>query len=225
MAWTKPTEGPEAFEKPRGRPGKPRSPLTTDQQELAEKYLPFARKLVRKTADMYPRCAQDLFDASTLAVIQAAQSFDPSKGIKFSTFAAYRIKGAIKDCLRGQVLRGYRNDPDSQPEVWTADICEPDSEFIDNKGYNDPAKHWKSSMKALAMEDSSDHEMESVDFVERQLRKLPAKHQQVMRLLILEDKTQSQISQAIGCSKSRISWLVKDSGDRLRESLTLDDFL
>jgi RNA polymerase sigma factor FliA len=42
----------------------------------------------------------DLFGAGILGLIDAAGKFDPSYGVKFKTFAEYRIRGAILDSLR-----------------------------------------------------------------------------------------------------------------------------
>jgi RNA polymerase sigma factor FliA len=42
----------------------------------------------------------DLFGAGILGLIDAAGKFDPSHGVKFKTFAEYRIRGAILDSLR-----------------------------------------------------------------------------------------------------------------------------
>jgi len=42
----------------------------------------------------------DLVSAGTIGLIEAIQRFDPSRNIKFTTFATFRIRGAILDVLR-----------------------------------------------------------------------------------------------------------------------------
>jgi RNA polymerase sigma factor for flagellar operon FliA len=42
----------------------------------------------------------DLFGAGILGLIDAVGKFDPSHGVKFRTFAEYRIRGSILDSLR-----------------------------------------------------------------------------------------------------------------------------
>jgi RNA polymerase sigma factor for flagellar operon FliA len=42
----------------------------------------------------------DLIQAGTLGLIEAAANFNPGKPVKFATFARYRIHGAIYDWLR-----------------------------------------------------------------------------------------------------------------------------
>jgi RNA polymerase sigma factor for flagellar operon FliA len=42
----------------------------------------------------------DVIGAAELGLVEAAQKFDPSRGVLFKTFAYYRIRGAIYDALR-----------------------------------------------------------------------------------------------------------------------------
>mgnify|MGYP006289333973 CR=1 FL=1 len=42
----------------------------------------------------------DLLSAGMVALIQAARSFDPSRGVQFRTFADYRVRGAMIDEMR-----------------------------------------------------------------------------------------------------------------------------
>src|SRR3974377_111064 len=44
----------------------------------------------------------ELVSAGSLALINALHSFDPARGLAFSTFAAPRIRGAVLDELRRQ---------------------------------------------------------------------------------------------------------------------------
>ena len=44
--------------------------------------------------------AEDLHSIGVIGLIDAANKFDPERGSKFSTYAEYRIKGAILDQLR-----------------------------------------------------------------------------------------------------------------------------
>jgi RNA polymerase sigma factor for flagellar operon FliA len=63
-------------------------------------------ELVRSIADhihvgLHPAVSEeDLISAGTLGLVEAAHRFDPSHGVKFSTFAYHRVKGAMMDCLR-----------------------------------------------------------------------------------------------------------------------------
>ncbi|MER3485126.1 MAG: hypothetical protein C4345_03265, partial [Chloroflexota bacterium] len=54
--------------------------------------------------------AEDVLSYGTLGLIEAIERFDPSRGIKFETYAISRIRGAIIDGLRAldQIPRSTR---------------------------------------------------------------------------------------------------------------------
>src|SRR5438132_5689067 len=43
---------------------------------------------------------ENLEAAGTLGLVEAASKFDPERGVKFETFAVWRIRGAVFDELR-----------------------------------------------------------------------------------------------------------------------------
>jgi RNA polymerase sigma factor for flagellar operon FliA len=49
--------------------------------------------------------ARELVQVGWLGLLEAGRRFDPQRGIKFSTFATYRIRGAILDYLRAPLIR------------------------------------------------------------------------------------------------------------------------
>lgn len=53
----------------------------------------------------------DLISAGAVGLIESAGRFDPEKGVRFSTFASQRVRGAIMDELRGMdwMTRGMRD--------------------------------------------------------------------------------------------------------------------
>jgi RNA polymerase sigma factor FliA len=48
---------------------------------------------------------KDLVQVGWLGLLEAGRRFDPNRAIKFSTFATYRIRGAILDYLRAPLIR------------------------------------------------------------------------------------------------------------------------
>lgn len=69
---------------------------------LLEAYLPItqfhADQLMRRVPDSIER--DDLINAGVLGLLDAASRFDPERGIQFSTFVGYRVRGAMIDYLR-----------------------------------------------------------------------------------------------------------------------------
>jgi RNA polymerase sigma factor for flagellar operon FliA len=73
-----------------------------DQKRLAERHLPLVRSLAMKLKDQMPGhlALEDLLGYGSAGLMEAAERYDPSRDIAFSTFAHYRIRGAMVDGLR-----------------------------------------------------------------------------------------------------------------------------
>ncbi len=61
-------------------------------------------------------------------------------------------------------------------------------------------------------------DFETTEAVEAWLRKLPPKHAEACRQIYLFDKSQGEAAEVVGCSKSRLSNLHKESIGRLKEA-------
>ncbi|MGI8662216.1 MAG: sigma-70 family RNA polymerase sigma factor [Acidimicrobiales bacterium] len=69
---------------------------------LIEANLPLVQHVVLRVANNFPRHVdrRDLARAGALGLVEAAQRFDPNRGVPFHRFAAGRIRGAILDSVR-----------------------------------------------------------------------------------------------------------------------------
>lgn len=69
---------------------------------LITEHLPLVGHVARETAARLPRHlgTDDLIGAGSLALVQAAQSFDPDLGVPFARFANTRVRGAMIDSMR-----------------------------------------------------------------------------------------------------------------------------
>ncbi len=76
----------------------------SSRDELIVSHLPLARFLVKRmAAHLPPHVDQnELMSAAVMGLITSADRFEPSRGVKFKTFAEQRIKGMIIDELRSQ---------------------------------------------------------------------------------------------------------------------------
>lgn len=75
---------------------------TQTVEELVRENLPLVGYIARETAARLPRHLDidDLSGAGSLALVQAARSFDPGMGVPFARFASTRIRGAMIDQMR-----------------------------------------------------------------------------------------------------------------------------
>jgi RNA polymerase sigma factor for flagellar operon FliA len=76
----------------------------TARDELTTRHLRLVYLAARRMASRGDGAVDEdeLISAGTLGLLQAAERFDPSRGLAFSTFAMQRIHGAMLDELRGR---------------------------------------------------------------------------------------------------------------------------
>lgn len=72
------------------------------RQQLLSHYLPLVRNVAGRLAMGFPKTVElpDLVNTGVIGLIEAFANFDPTRGIKFETYAVPRIRGAILDELR-----------------------------------------------------------------------------------------------------------------------------
>lgn len=74
----------------------------SERDRLIEQYAPLVKYVVGRLAIGLPAIMdyEDILSYGTIGLIEALDRFDPSKGVKFETYAISRIRGAIIDALR-----------------------------------------------------------------------------------------------------------------------------
>jgi RNA polymerase sigma factor for flagellar operon FliA len=72
------------------------------REKLLEEYLPLVKSVAGRMALGFPRSVElsDLISTGVIGLIEALSNYDPSRGVKFETYAVPRIRGAILDELR-----------------------------------------------------------------------------------------------------------------------------
>ncbi len=172
-----------------------RLPLNEQQRRLAVKYLPMAMAMAMPSKLAWRGLWDEFESAACMALVEAAESFDPRRNVAFPTFARHRILGAMHDVRRERVVLGYRCDPEEAPTISGLALGEEEEgRFI------------------TAMPDTPvGQEIEVVEEVERWLRKLPHRNASACRQLYLHDKTFREAAGALGCSQSRVSGLHREA--------------
>lgn len=72
------------------------------RDDLLRRFAPLVRHVVERVATTLPRTVdhEDLYSAGVLGLLDAHAKFDAGKGVKFETYAVWRIRGAVLDQLR-----------------------------------------------------------------------------------------------------------------------------
>lgn len=83
-----------------------------DREALIQSGLSYARHLATRMSRDLPSTVplDELVAAANLGLVDAARRYDPSRGAQFTTFAHYRIRGAILDHVRdsSEAMPHYR---------------------------------------------------------------------------------------------------------------------
>lgn len=174
--------------------------LDEAQRDLATRYLPLARSLAYRLKVLFPFWGDEFESAACLALVEAAQAFNPERPVKFSTFARIRIAGALRDVSRSMILPGF-DKHDRGPDLVSL------TPFSEEFG----------EVLGASAEPGVGAEVDDIDAVEAWLRKLPKRHAEVCRLYYVHGKTQSEISEVIGCSQAEVTRLHKRAIDLLSD--------
>lgn len=80
----------------------PRPNPTPEQDHTLLKYLPMVQFVARRIHGRLPQNIEidDLISAGMVGLVQAFAKFDPTKNVRFASFAHFRVRGAIMDSLR-----------------------------------------------------------------------------------------------------------------------------
>lgn len=89
---------------------------------LIEAYQPLVFK-VAMALHLRETVVMDMIQEGTVGLIQAVERFDPDRGVRFSTFASYRIRGRILNALRRE--RGRLRPDAEDAEESLARVADP----------------------------------------------------------------------------------------------------
>lgn len=152
---------------------------------------------------------EDMESGAALGLLQAVRRYDPSRGIKFTTFAPRRMLGAMKDELRGMdwAPRLARARKEHVPTIRSMDTFKPDPRYPHE---SPEAVDWRDPCRTAAAR----------DFWARLRRILPSREAAVIERYYLEDRTLKEIGRLIGLSESRCCQLLTKAQARLRKAWT-----
>jgi RNA polymerase sigma-B factor len=195
----------------------------------------------------------DLVQVASLALVRAAERFDPDRGVMFSTFATASMIGELKRHFRdrGWAVRaprrvqelvleiGNRVDQLGQelgraptvPELAKAtgatevDVLEAleASQSYRTSSLDARNGEGQSMGESLGADDSGYTRVENHSALAFAMETLSPRDRQIVHLRFVEGLTQSEIASRLGVSQMQISRLLASSLRRLRASITERD--
>ncbi len=184
---------------------------------------------------------ENLEQSGIVALVETANSFDPSRGVSFRTFCFPRIRGAIVDEMRKnspvpQQMMGYIKqvtaayqllDPPVTPEALaeaTGLGLDKTLQVLEAMRFSRP-QHWDDLYCTVHSgwrtgEDAPDSAMETRELkslVADCIERLPERERLVLTLYFTEDLNLAEIGTVIDVSESRVSRILAAAKFRLKE--------
>ena len=175
-------------------------------QEAYNKLMTSYQPLVFKTAAGFKLPEQqtmELVQEGMLGLLEAAERYDYKRGIAFSVFAVHRIRGRMLDFLH--VEDGAKS--------FSLDVSLDDT--------NAAGIAWADVLAASGRTPFEEAELNMItDRVAQALQRLPAKEQQVLTGIYLEDRSAADMADSIHVSLGHIYRLQKQGVKRIRGMLS-----
>lgn len=214
---------------------------SSERESLVLSHLSLVRHVLGRLAAHFPAGidTENLEAAGILGLVDAANKFDPSRNIKFKSYAYIRIRGAMLDELRRncplpQVLlervgkiRSLLDKADSTPTL--EQLAEATGLTVEEVNDSLCAMRLLRMMSLDSAEDYPESRQDPPEATlarrerKRQLAegiaKLPERERLIVTLYYLEDLRLKEIGQVVGLSESRVSRLLSGALLKLREFL------
>ncbi|WP_299294674.1 sigma-70 family RNA polymerase sigma factor [uncultured Mobiluncus sp.] len=222
-----------------------------NRNELIEKNLPLVGYQVAELLRRVPSFVQreDLASAGSLALVQAANSYDPSTGVPFHRYAIYRIRGAMLDELRSMdwATRGARQRTKQLEEMTStltaasgraptkeelASALGVDVEAVES-AQQDAARRvismdapaGKDDERTLEVPDESPSpedtllDDERLVYLRAAVRALPQRLRYVVEQVFFEERPIQDVADELGVTQSRVSQLRSEALTLMREGM------
>jgi RNA polymerase sigma-B factor len=216
---------------------------TENRKRLIESHLPLVRAIARRYAGR-GEPLEDLVQAGSVALVKAADRFDPRRGVAFASFAAPAVEGEIRRHLgdrtpsvriprelqrmTGQLracraqLNGSLGRPPTVPELAEAlAVHEQDvRRALEAERVRDAVPLDGEVPDGSTAAAESLAETEERVLLEHSARVLDARERRIVFLRFQADMTERDIARAVGISQAHVSRLLAGALAKLRTEMT-----
>ncbi|HWG98647.1 MAG TPA: FliA/WhiG family RNA polymerase sigma factor [Pilimelia sp.] len=226
------------------------APIDREREDLIRANMPLVGHLVREMLSRVPAHVHrdDLTSAGLAALVTAARSFDPERGIPFARFATTRVRGALLDELRGldwasrSVRHRARKAENARQELIAAlgrtptpaelasalgigvDEVESVEEDVQRavvlslQGFTAGAAEDMVTERSAGPEELLLHR-ERIGYLHHAIQALPERLRAVVEGYFLQERPMAEIAAELGVTESRVSQLRAEALGLLRDGM------
>jgi RNA polymerase sigma factor FliA len=218
------------------------------RNQLVEKHLHLVQSIAVRVMENLPHHVdrEDLIHAGAVGLIKAAELFDEKKKIHFSTYAKFRIRGAMLDSLRqldwaSRDLRRKLKAMERETQLLRRSLQREPSEEEMAARFKMTTEQWRVEKRALqhveifsADTGSGTHTLvpeipsgekgpdrlyelaQMRSLLNGVLLELPARYRKMVKLYYSREKTMKEIGDALKVNESRVSQMHKLALEKLQ---------
>ena len=210
-----------------------------NMEELVEQHGGLVKSIALRLSRIYNEEVEDLIQIGYIGLIKAAERFDESRGLAFSTYAVPMITGEIRSQLRDhgaiKVSRSLKSDAYTVRRAENAFIARCGrspklTELAEEAGLSkertcealqaaDAMKNFEEYEKVSLWTDNENAEISRID-LKTELSALPPHQRQVIVLRYFKDMTQQQVANLMGISQVQVCRIEKNTLRALQKSMT-----
>ena len=223
-------------------------PDTGTSEEILKQFLPIIEMVVKKeykTIPSYLAEYSELINIGLLSVNKLLKDVAKNGKTYNSSYIAQAVKWAIKDELRikynwygvkqarskdisDEYSGGFENELNTQlPENSSAPAAQEEEteRIFETILYLDDFQRENISKAQMSVDELARLELlELKAALKRAIDKLPPKHKQVIELRFYEGKKGNDIAAWLGVTPSRVSHMIQDAIEKVRQSLSVEGF-
>jgi RNA polymerase sigma factor for flagellar operon FliA len=228
----------------------PHHDVVPQGEALIEQHMALVGHIVRETMARVPAHVDrdDLTSAGLAALVQAAQAYDPDRGVPFARYAATRIRGALVDELRSidwasrSVRRRARELEATRARLAAAlgrtasdaEVASATGLSVEEVAANDDDVTRAQVLSLHASEDTDlgeylvsttpspevmAEQQERLTYLAEAVAELPERLRIVVEQYFLAERPMAEIAETLGVSESRISQIRAEALILLRDAL------
>ena len=221
-------------------------PDTGTGEEALKRYLPIIEMVVKKeykTIPSYLAEYSELINIGLITVNKLLNDVLKNKKTYNSSYIAQAVKWAIKDELRSKYnWYGVKQSQTKDKSYDDANDMYPRQIAQDSNSYELTEEEAKEKVfetilylddftrETVSQEQMTSDELARIELMElkaavkRAIDKLPPKHKQVIELRFYEGKRGNDIATWLGVTPSRVSHMIQDAIEKVRQSLLKEGF-